>query len=59
MVGGVIVFRFSESVDKSSTNDAIMVKKGTETIPGAITYCDADKVATFTPTSALPQGGHL
>ncbi|MCP4156107.1 MAG: hypothetical protein GY757_50775, partial [bacterium] len=56
---GTIVFRFSEPVDKASANEAIKIKKGTETIAGSIAYSDDDKVATFTPSSALPQGETL
>ncbi|MCP4148439.1 MAG: hypothetical protein GY757_11885, partial [bacterium] len=56
---GNIVLRFSEPVDKSSANDAIKIKKGTETIPGAIAYSDDDMVAIFNPSTALPQGEAL
>ncbi len=56
---GNIVFRFSEAVDKSTANEAIKIKKGAEIIPGSIEYSDNDKVATFNPSTALPQGEAL
>ncbi|MCP4154190.1 MAG: hypothetical protein GY757_41070, partial [bacterium] len=56
---GTIVFRFSESVDKSTASDAIKIKKGTETIAGSIAYSDDDRVVAFTPSSPLLQGETL
>ncbi|MCP4147620.1 MAG: hypothetical protein GY757_07710, partial [bacterium] len=58
-LSGDIVFRFSESIEKTSANEAIKIKKGAEIIPGAIEYSDDDKTATFTPSTALPQGETL
>ncbi|MCP4153481.1 MAG: hypothetical protein GY757_37485, partial [bacterium] len=58
-LSGDIVFRFSESVEKSSADDAIKIKKGAETIPGAIAYSDDDRVVAFTPSSPLAQGETL
>ncbi|MCP4153983.1 MAG: Ig-like domain-containing protein, partial [bacterium] len=56
---GNIVIRFFEPVDKSSADNAIKIKKGVDIIPGSIAYSDDDKVATFTPSTALSQGETL
>ncbi|MBI2840518.1 MAG: Ig-like domain-containing protein, partial [Acidobacteria bacterium] len=54
-VDGVLRIRFSESVDRQSAEAAIKVKQGADVIGGTVAFAENDRLAIFTPTSALPQ----
>ena len=48
-----VVVTFSEAMDRTATQGAFSLKRGTETIPGAFSWNETSTVLTFNPASAL------